>query len=93
MHYSYTEENQLLMGDTLITQNVKMSKVAQLEQELGQKPVLVFGNSTEDVPMAIFADTDNLYLTDVFFLLCDDMEREQKKLLRSARNMDGKQFL
>ena len=46
MHYSYTEENQLLMGDTLITQNVKMSKVAQLEQELGQKPVLVFGNST-----------------------------------------------
>lgn len=93
MHYSYTEENQLLMGDTLITQNVKMSKVAQLEQELGQKPVLVFGNSTGDVPMAIYADTDNLYLTDVFFLLCDDMEREQKKLLRSARNMDGKQFL
>ena len=43
--------------------------------------------------MAIYADTDNLYLTDVFFLLCDDMEREQKKLLRSARNMDGKQFL
>ena len=38
---------------TAITKNVKMSKVAQLEQELGQKPVLVFGNSTGDVPMAV----------------------------------------
>ena len=76
MHYNYTEEDELLMGDTLITKNVKMSKVAQLEQELGQKPVLVFGNSTGDVPMAVYADTDNQYLTEVFFLLCDDTERE-----------------
>ena len=41
MHYNYTEDDELLMGDTVITKNVKMSKVAQLEQELGQKPVLV----------------------------------------------------
>ena len=52
MHYNYVEEDELLMGDTVITKNVKMSKVAQLEQELGQIPVLVFGNSTGDVPMA-----------------------------------------
>jgi hypothetical protein len=60
----------------LITKNVKMSKVAQMEQELGQKPVLVFGNSTGDVPMAVYADTENPYLTEVFFVLCDDTERE-----------------
>lgn len=53
-----------------------MSKVAQLEQELGQRPVLVFGNSTGDVPMAVYAQEENPYLTEVFFLLCDDMERE-----------------
>ena len=76
MHYNYVEEDELLMGDTVITKNVKMSKVAQLEQELGQKPVLVFGNSTGDVPMAVYAEKDNSYLTKVFFLLCDDTQRE-----------------
>jgi hypothetical protein len=53
-----------------------MSKVAQLEQELGQRPVLVFGNSTGDVPMAVYAEEENEYLTEVFFLLCDDLVRE-----------------
>ena len=76
MHYNYVAEDELLMGDTVITKNVKMSKVAQLEQELGQKPVLVFGNSTGDVPMAVYAEADNSYLTKVFFLLCDDTQRE-----------------
>lgn len=76
MHYNYTEEDELLMGDTVITKNVKMSKVAQMEQELGQKPVLVFGNSTGDVPMAVYAQQDNPYLTEVFFLLCDDVQRD-----------------
>jgi phosphoserine phosphatase len=76
MHYNYVEDDELLMGDTVITKNVKMSKVAQLEQELGQKPVLVFGNSTGDVPMAVYAEEDNEYLTKVFFLLCDDTQRE-----------------
>ena len=76
MHYNYVEEDELLMGDTVITKNVKMSKVAQLEQELGQRPVLVFGNSTGDVPMAVYAEEENEYLTEVFFLLCDDLERE-----------------
>lgn len=76
MHYNYTEEDVLLMGDTVITKNVKMSKVAQLEQELGQKPVLVFGNSTGDMSMATYAEKDNPYLTKVFFVLCDDIERE-----------------
>ena len=32
MHYSYTPEDELLMGDSVIIKNVKMSKVAQLEQ-------------------------------------------------------------
>ena len=85
MHYSYTEEDELLMGGVLITKNVKMSKVAQLEQELGQKPVLVFGNSTGDVPMAIYADTDNQYLTEVFFILCDDMEREYGNIKKAEK--------
>ena len=84
MHYTFTAEDELLMGDTLITKNVKMSKVAQMEQELGQKPVLVFGNSSGDVPMAVYAVEDNPYNTAVFFLLCDDVERERGNLDKAA---------
>ena len=76
MHYDITKEDELLMGDELIIKNVKMSKVSQIQQELGQKPVLVFGNSTGDIPMALYSDTENPYRTEVFFLLCDDTERE-----------------
>ena len=85
MHYNYTKDDELLMGDTLITKNVKMSKVAQIEQELGQKPILVFGNSTGDVPMAIYADTNNPYLTEVFFILCDDTSREYGNISKAEK--------
>lgn len=88
MHYNYTEKDSLLMGDTVITKNVKMSKVAQLEQELGQKPVLVFGNSTGDVPMAVYAEEDNPYLTEVFFLLCDDTVREHGNAAKAQKIAD-----
>ena len=88
MHYNYIEEDELLMGDTVITKNVKMSKVAQLEQELGQKPVLVFGNSTGDVPMAVYAQKDNPYLTQAFFLLCDDLEREHGNKSKAQKIAD-----
>ena len=84
MHYNYVEEDRLLMGDTVITKNVKMSKVTQMEQELGQKPVLVFGNSSGDVPMAVHAVEDNPYKTAAFFLLCDDVERERGILDKAA---------
>jgi hypothetical protein len=76
------------MGDTVITKNVKMSKVAQLEQELGQKPVLVFGNSTGDVPMAVYAEEENPYLTQVFFLLCDDTQREHGNKSKAQKIAD-----
>ena len=88
MHYNYVAEDELLMGDTVITKNVKMSKVAQLEQELGQKPVLVFGNSTGDVPMAVYAEEDNTYLTKVFFLLCDDTQREHGNASKAQKIAD-----
>lgn len=84
MHYTFTAEDELLMGDKLITKNVKMSKVAQMEQELGQKPVLVFGNSSGDVPMAVYATEENPYKTAAFFLLCDDVVRERGNLDKAA---------
>ncbi len=88
MHYNFTEQDELWMGDTVITKNVKMSKVAQLEQELGQKHVLVFGNSTGDVSMAVYAQEDNEYPTKAFFLLCDDVEREHGNISKAEKMAD-----
>lgn len=88
MHYNYQEGDQLLFGDELIIKNVKMSKVTQIQQELGQKPVLVFGNSTGDVPMALYCTTDNPYKAEAFFVLCDDIKREQGNL-EKAENIQN----
>lgn len=88
MHYNYVEDDVVLMGGDVITKNVKMSKVAQLEQELGKKPVLIFGNSTGDVPMAVYAEQDNEYLTEVFMLMCDDLVREHGNLSKAQRIAD-----
>lgn len=88
MHYNFTEEDRVLMGDSLITKNIKMSKVAQLEQEIGQKPVLIFGNSTGDTSMAVYAETGNKYQTGIFFLLCDDTVRENGNIKKAKRMED-----
>lgn len=89
MHYNITAEDEVLMGDELIIKNVKTSKVFQITQELGQKPVLVFGNSTGDIPMALFSDTENPYATEVFFLLCDDLEREHGNEEKAASILEA----
>ena len=47
-----------------------------LTRQLGQKPILTFGNSSGDYPMFEFVTTGNSYPSMAFCLLCDDVERE-----------------
>jgi hypothetical protein len=35
--------------------------------------------------MAIYADTDNQYLTEVFFVLCDDTQREHGNISKAEK--------
>ena len=53
-----------------------MNKVAVIAQEIGEQPVLSFGNSTGDSSMAEYTITDNKYKSLAFMLCCDDLERE-----------------
>ena len=53
-----------------------MNKVSVIMQEIGQQPVLSFGNSTGDASMAEYVTSSNPYKSLAFMLCCDDTERE-----------------
>ena len=47
-----------------------------IAQEIGEQPVLSFGNSTGDASMAEYTTSNNPYKSLAFMLCCDDTERE-----------------
>ena len=50
--YQYRKDDELVRGEYLVT-NVKMNKVSAIVKEIGQQPVLAFGNSTGDFSMTL----------------------------------------
>ena len=75
LNYQLLTEDDLILGGDFITKNLKMNKVIVIMQEIGQQPVLSFGNSTGDSSMAIYVTNNNPYPSMAFMLLCDDLER------------------
>ena len=53
-----------------------MNKVSVIAQEIGEQPVLAFGNSTGDSSMCDYVVNNNPYKSLAFMLCCDDLERE-----------------
>ncbi len=76
LNYVFKDGESLILGGDFIIKNLKMNKVAVIMQEIGQQPVLSFGNSTGDSSMAEYVTYNNKYLSLAFMLCCDDTERE-----------------
>ncbi|MBQ3427947.1 MAG: haloacid dehalogenase-like hydrolase [Clostridia bacterium] len=76
LNYVFTDQDKLVLGGNFIIKNLKMNKVTVIMQEIGQQPVLSFGNSTGDASMAEYVTTNNPYRSLAFMLCCDDTERE-----------------
>ena len=76
LHYVFTDNDEVLWGGELLVENIKMNKVSVIVQEIGEQPVLSFGNSSGDVSMAEYVTTNNPYRSLAFMLCCDDTERE-----------------
>lgn len=76
LDYQYTPQDVPVRTATPIIKNVKSSKPMQLMQELGQKPVIAFGNSTGDTSMFMFTTYQNPYPAMAFCVVPDDDVRE-----------------
>ena len=54
----------------------KTCKVDAIVRELGQQPVLAFGNSSGDLAMEIYTISNNPYKSAAYMVVADDEERE-----------------
>ena len=76
LDYTFTKDDKVVTSGEFVIKNLKMNKVAVIEQEIGVQPVLSFGNSSGDCAMANFVINNNKYKSAAFMLCCDDTERE-----------------
>ena len=76
MYYVFSEGDDIVRTDRLISNNLKMNKVSQIVQEIGAQPVLTFGNSSGDVSMHNYTIYNNPYKSAAFMLIADDEERD-----------------
>ena len=77
LNYVFAEGDELILGGEFLIKNLKMNKVSVIMQEIGQQPVLSFGNSTGDSSMAEYVTSGNPYRSLAFMLCCDDTARER----------------
>lgn len=76
LDYVYDDNDKVVLGGEFIVKNLKMNKVTVIAQEIGQQPVLSFGNSSGDASMAEYVTSGNKYKSLAFMLCCDDTQRE-----------------
>ena len=75
--YTITADDRILMEGNLVTKNQNTNKVFSIIDEIGQCPVLVFGNSSGDLAMAQYVLQHG---GKGYMLLCDDLERDYGSL-------------
>ncbi|MBR0282825.1 MAG: haloacid dehalogenase-like hydrolase [Oscillibacter sp.] len=88
LNYVFTDGDQLVLGGDFLIKNLKMNKVSVIMQEIGQQPVLSFGNSTGDSSMAEYVTSGNPYKSLAFMLCCDDTERENGDEAKAQKMFD-----
>lgn len=74
--YTYQAEDQIVFDGNYDGENAKTRKVDAIVREIGQQPVLAFGNSSGDLAMEIYTISNNPYRSAAYMVLADDGERE-----------------
>ena len=83
LKYTFQSDDEVITAGEFIIKTLKMNKVSVIVQEIGQQPVLSFGNSTGDSAMANYVITNNPYRSLAFMLCCDDTEREHGNIQKA----------
>ena len=87
LSYVFKDGEELVLGGDFLIKNLKMNKVSVIMQEIGQQPVLSFGNSTGDSSMAEYVTYNNPYKSLAFMLCCDDTLRENGIRVRQVNRI------
>ena len=74
--YTFAPGDIVVFDGNYYGENAKMSKVDAIVREIGEQPVLAFGNSSGDLAMELYTISDNPYKSAAFMVLADDEERE-----------------
>ncbi len=77
MDYKYADGDDLVFTGEFIQKNLNANKTLWIEREIGQYPVLAFGNSGSDTSMMNYAlDERNPYPSEAYMIVADDDVRE-----------------
>ena len=77
MNYKYADGDELVFTGGFVQKNLNANKSIDIEQEIGQRPVLAFGNSGSDTSMMNYAiDSRNPYPAQAYMIVADDDVRE-----------------
>ena len=74
--YTFQPMDQVVFDGNYFGENAKTSKVDAIVREIGQQPVLAFGNSSGDLAMEIYTISNNPYRSAAYMVVADDAERE-----------------
>ena len=86
-NYEYLPGEEIWRGD-FMQLSTAINKIVKMRRELGQKPILSWGNSGGDYPMFHYTNMDNRYPHISFCLLCDDYDREIGNPEKAAKCKD-----
>jgi hypothetical protein len=77
MDFKYNDGDELVLTGGFIQKNLNANKAIWIEREIGQRPVLAFGNSGSDTSMMNYVlDSENPYPSAAFMVVADDNARE-----------------
>lgn len=74
--YTFQPSDQMVFDGNYYGENAKTSKVDAIIREIGQQPVLAFGNSSGDLAMEIYTISNNPRRSAAYMVVADDGERE-----------------
>ena len=77
MDFTYENGDELVFTGGFIQKNLNANKSIYIEREIGQRPILAFGNSMSDTSMMNYTiDDRNPYPSQAYMIVADDAERE-----------------
>ena len=87
--YTFQAEDQIVFDGNYFGENAKTCKVDAIVREIGQQPVLAFGNSSGDMAMQIYTISNNPYRSAAFMVVADDERREHGNAESAAEKIPG----